>query len=135
MDDRRNYVMKVATSMVTTDLLPDSGHVKANGSSMKNIFVHHVFFWLKEPNNQELRTQFKKGLQQLITIPLLKNSHIGRPVESAREVVDDSFTYSFIAFFRNKEDQDKYQIHPIHIQFIEDCQHLWNKVVVYDAMD
>ncbi len=40
-----------------------------------------------------------------------------------------------MAFFKNKEDQDIYQTHPIHLKFIEDCQHLWQKVVVYDAMD
>ena len=127
--------MKVASGMVTTGSLPGSVQVKANGAPMKNVFVHHVFFWLKKPNNQKTRSQFEKGLLGLITVPLIKTCHIGTPVESSREVVDDSFTYSFIAFFRNQKDQDNYQTHPIHLQFIEDCQHLWKKVIVYDAMD
>ena len=134
MENRRNFVMKIAAGMAATSFMSASGHANASEVPMKNVFVHHVFFWLKEPKNQASRTQFKKGLQELINVPLIKTCHIGTPVVSAREVVDDSFTYSYIAFFRNKEDQDNYQTHPIHLKFIEDCQHLWEKVIVYDAM-
>ena len=121
--------------MAATGFMTIAGKANTHEATMKNVFVHHVFFWLKDPNNKESLTQFEKGLQTLITVPLIQASHIGRPVESAREVVDDSFTYSYIAFFRNKEDQVTYQTHPIHLKFIEDCQHLWEKVVVYDAMN
>lgn len=127
--------MKIAAGMAATGFMSISGQAIANKVPMKNVFVHHVFFWLKDPKNPEVRTQFEKGLQGLITVPQIKSSHIGTPVESAREVVDDSFTYSYMAFFSNKEDQVIYQTHPIHLKFIEDCQHLWKKVIVYDAMD
>ncbi len=121
--------------LAAAGLVSISSNVDANEAPMKKVFVHHVFFWLKEPNNPEARKQFEKGLQELIKVPQIQSSHIGTPVESPREVVDDSFTYSYMAFFKNKEDQDIYQTHPIHLKFIEDCQHLWQKVVVYDAMD
>jgi hypothetical protein len=135
MENRRNFVLKVATGMAATGFMSIPGQVRANEAPMKNVFVHHVFFWLKNPNDQEARKQFEKGLQGLITVPQIQSSHIGTPVESPREVVDDSFTYSYMAFFKSKEDQNIYQTHPIHLKFIEDCQHLWEKVVVYDAMD
>jgi len=32
------------------------------------------------------------------------------------------------------EAQDTYQSHPIHLAFIENYQHLWKKVVVYDGI-
>ena len=121
--------------MAATGFISIPGQVKANEAPMKNVFVHHVFFWLKDPKDQEARKQFEDGLQGLITVPQIQSSHIGTPVESPREVVDDSFTYSYMAFFKSKEDQNIYQTHPIHLKFIEDCQHLWEKVVVYDAMD
>lgn len=121
--------------LAATGLVSISSNVDAKEAPMKKVFVHHVFFWLKEPNNPEARKQFEKGLQELIKVPQIQSSHIGTPVESPREVVDDSFTYSYMAFFKNKEDQNIYQTHPIHLKFIEDCQHLWQKVVVYDAMD
>lgn len=135
MEDRRNFIMKVAAGLAATSLFSVSSQVNANTISMKNIFVHHVFFWLKEPMNAEARKDFEKGLQGLVTVPQIQSYHIGTPVESNREVVDDSFTYSYMAFFMNKEDQTIYQTHPIHLKFIEDCQHLWEKVIVYDAMN
>lgn len=134
MESRRNFVAKVAASMAATSLIPTANGVIASEAPILNTFVHHVFFWLKEPENKEARMLFKKGLSDLVKVPQIKSYHIGRPVESPRDVVDDSFCYSYIAFFKNKEDQDIYQTHPIHLKFIEDCQHLWTKVVVYDAM-
>jgi len=135
MENRRKFIRKVATGLAATGLIASSKQVIANETPMKNIFVHHVFFWLKEPNNPEARKQFEAGLQNLIQVPLIQSSHIGKPVESPRDVVDDSFTYSYMAFFRSKEDQTIYQTHPIHLKFVNDCQHLWEKVIVYDAMD
>ncbi len=134
MENRRNFVTKIATGMAATGLIAATNMADASELSIKNTFVHHVFFWLKEPHNAEARKQFEQGLQNLIKVPFIQTYHIGRPVESPRDVVDDSFTYSYMAFFKNKEDQDIYQTHPIHLKFIEDCQHLWKKVIVYDAM-
>ena len=135
MENRRKFVLKVAAGMAATGFMYIPEQAFASDVPMKNIFVHHVFFWLKDPNNPDGRKQFEKGLNQLITVPQIQSSHIGTPVESQREVVEDSFTYSYMAFFKSKEDQNIYQTHPIHLKFIEDCQHLWKKVVVYDAMD
>jgi len=127
--------MKIAAGMAATGFMSIPVQANTGQVQLRNVFVHHVFFWLKEPKNQEVRLQFENGLQKLITIPEIQSSHIGTPVESAREVVDDSFSYSYMAFFKNKEDQSIYQTHPVHLKFIEDCQHLWEKVIVYDAMD
>lgn len=135
METRRNFVAKIAAGMAATGLIATASDVQASETILKNTFVHHVFFWLKEPNNKEACRQFEQGLQSLVKVPQILTSHIARPVESSRDVVDDSFTYSYMVFFKNSEDQEIYQTHPIHLKFIEDCQHLWNKVVVYDAMD
>lgn len=120
--------------MAATGIISSPKQAIAGVSSIENTFVHHVFFWLKEPQNTEACKQFERGIQDLIKVPQIQKSHIGKPVQSPREVVDDSFTYSYMAFFKSKEDQDIYQTHPIHLKFIEDCQHLWSKVIVYDAM-
>ncbi len=121
--------------MAATGITVVSGKVNAAEKSIKNVFIHHVFFWLTDPENQDARKEFRNGLERLIPIPLIKSSHIGTPVQSERDVVDDSFTYSYMAFFASKEDQNAYQTHPVHLKFVEDCQHLWKKVIVYDAMD
>jgi hypothetical protein len=135
MDDRRNFMMKLAAGMAATSLVTVSIKVNARELPMKKLLVHHVFFWLKDPNNPEARKAFENGLQALVKVPQIQSYHLGTPVESTREVVDDSFTYSYIAFFKNNENQNIYQSHPIHLKFIEDCQHLWEKVIVYDAMN
>jgi len=134
METRRNFVERIATGLAATGFISVSNNANANEGPLKNIFVHHVFFWLKEPDNSDDRKQFEQGLNKLITVPQIQSHHIGTPVESPREVVDDSFTYSYMAFYKSKEDQEIYQTHPIHLQFIEDCQHLWKKVIVYDSM-
>ncbi|MCA1758894.1 MAG: Dabb family protein [Bacteroidales bacterium] len=28
-----------------------------------------------------------------------------------------------------------YQVHPLHVKFVEENSHLWDKVVVYDSVD
>jgi plasmid stabilization system protein ParE len=133
MEDRRTFVLKAAALMTGTGMLTASG--RANTVQSRNVFVHHVFFWLKEPQNVDVRKDFEKGLSELIKVPQIQFSHIGTPVESPREVVDDSFTYSYMVFFGSREDQNIYQTHAIHLKFVEECQHLWKKVIVYDSID
>jgi hypothetical protein len=135
MENRRKFMTKMAAGLAATGLVSISGQAEAKEAPMKKTFVHHVFFWLKEPRNAVARKEFEMGLQALVKVPQIQKYHIGTPVESPREVVDDSFTYSYMAFFKNAADQDIYQTHPIHLKFVEDCQHLWEKVIVYDAMD
>lgn len=135
MDDRRNYMMKMAAGMAPSGLGLGLNRLDTKELLMKKLFIHHVFFWLKEPINSEVKNEFEKGLHELIKVPQIQSYHIGTAVESPRGVVDDTFTYSFITFFKNNEDQAIYQTHPIHLKFIENCQHLWEKVIVYDAMD
>lgn len=95
------------------------------------MFVHHVFFWLKEGASKE---ELRKGAEELGEIDLVRKIYVGEAVPSPREVVDDSFSLSLLLFFDNKADQDAYQVHPDHDKFIEKCGHLWQRVQVYDAM-
>ncbi len=131
MENRQDFIQKIASGKLRAVIVNREKYVR---NYYKNSFVHHVLFWLKEPENLKARKQFESGLQNLIKVPQIQSCHIGTSVKSSREVVDYSFTYSYIAFFESKEDQNTYQTHPIHLQFIEDCQHLWEKVIVYDAM-
>ncbi len=63
-------------------------------------------------------------------------SHIGIPAATEeRGVVDNSYTYSYMVMFDSLDDQNIYQKHPVHLKFIEENSHLWNKVVVYDSVD
>ena len=96
-------------------------------------FVHHVLFWLAEPENPKARVEFEGALRELVSIDLIVASNIGAPAATDREVIENSYTYSMLTTFANKADQDLYQTHPDHLKFIEKYGHLWIKVMVIDA--
>ena len=97
--------------------------------------VHHVFFWLKNPESKEDQAKLIEGLKTLSAIPTVKAAHIGVPASTEkREVVDNSFAASEILYFDDVEGQNAYQTHPIHTAFVETYSHLWSKVIVYDAI-
>jgi hypothetical protein len=102
----------------------------------KKQLVHHVFFWLKNPNSKEDLNKLLEGLRTLEKIETIRKLHIGVPASTEkRPVVDSSYSASELMFFDDLEGQKTYQDHPIHQKFIENCSHLWDKVIVYDAME
>ena len=102
---------------------------------MKNIFVHHVYFWLKNTGNAEDLSKLLAGLKKLSTVKSIKQFHVGKPAATSREVIDGSYSVSWLTLFDNKADQDSYQTDPIHLKFVEECSSLWSKVIVYDSVD
>lgn len=96
--------------------------------------VHHVFFWLKNPQSKEDLKALLAGIRTLEKIETVRGLHVGVPASTEkREVVDNSYSASELLFFDDVEGQNAYQVHPIHQKFVQDCAHLWSKVVVYDA--
>jgi hypothetical protein len=97
--------------------------------------VHHVFFWLKHPESKEDLAKLLAGLRTLTKIETVRGAHFGVPASTEkRDVVDNSYSASEILFFDDTAGQKTYQDHPVHKQFVADCAHLWQKVVVYDAV-
>ncbi len=101
---------------------------------LKNTFIHHVYFWLKDPASKEDLQQLVAGLEALGKVPEIKMFHIGYPAPTDREVIDNTYQVSWLNVFETAADQDTYQSHPLHIKFIEECSHLWSKVKVYDSV-
>jgi len=99
------------------------------------MFIHHVYFWLKNPESGTDLEQLKKGLQSLTVIETIGMYQIGAPATTSRDVIDRSYSVSWFLMFDNLEDEEVYQHHPLHKKFVEDCSHLWSKVVVYDSVD
>jgi len=105
-------------------------------SKDKKQLVHHVFFWLKNPDSKEDLAKLLAGLQTLRKIETIRKINIGVPASTEkRDVVDTSYHASELMFFDDLAGQKTYQDHPIHQKFIADCSHLWDKVIVYDSMD
>lgn len=96
--------------------------------------VHHVFFWLKNPDAKADRDALIAGLRTLAGVDTVRGIHIGVPADTAqRGVIDASYSVSEILLFDDVAGQNAYQVHPIHKKFVADCEHLWQRVVVYDV--
>ena len=78
---------------------------------LQNIFVHHVFFYLNESDAAHTQS-LVEGLQRLAKASIIKQSHIGIPANTQRDVVNNSYDVSWLAFFNNAEDQDSLSNRP-----------------------
>jgi hypothetical protein len=99
------------------------------------MFVHHVYFWMKDPSSATDREKLLKGLKSLQKVETIKTYHVGVPADTNREVIDRSYSFSLLLIFDNKKDQDIYQEHPVHLQFVKECSETWKKVIVYDSVN
>ncbi|MFW5823135.1 MAG: Dabb family protein [Tangfeifania sp.] len=136
MKNRRSFLNNLAAGAAVAALLPLSKKASAGEVQLKGALVHHVYFWLKEPNNEAHKKQLVNALNDLLKVETIKLSHIGFPAGTeSRDVVDHSYSVSYMVMFDDRAGQDAYQVHPIHTKFVEENQHLWNKVVVYDSVD
>lgn len=98
--------------------------------------IHHALFWLKNPDSLEDRAKLVAGVKTLAKIKTVKDLRVGVVASTEkRDVVDNSWGVSEIMFFENLEGQAAYQTDPIHLEFIKNCEHLWDKVIVYDAIE
>ncbi len=87
------------------------------------------------PESREDLAKLLEGLEKLRKVKTIRMSHIGRPATTNREVIDRSYSVSWLLLFDNMQDQESYQSDPIHLKFVEECASLWKKVVVYDSVD
>ena len=92
------------------------------------------FFWLKE-NNSDNREQLIEGLKKLSSVETIKQFHIGVPANTNREVIENTYSVSWMILFDSPVDQESYQVDPIHLNFVKECSHLWEKVTVFDTID
>lgn len=126
---RRTFITATAAVAVVS---------KAGAADAVNTYpklIHHVFFWLKNPQSKEDLAKLLAGLRTLTKIETVRGAHFGVPASTEkREVVDNSYSASEVLFFDDTAGQKIYQDHAIHQKFVADCSHLWERVVVYDAV-
>jgi hypothetical protein len=135
MKNRRSFIKKAAAISLAGGL-PFSKQAGAAEVKIKSALVHHVYFWLKEPKNEVHKKQLLKGLNELLKVKTIKLSHIGVPAGTeSRDVVDHSYSVSYMVMFDDQAGQDAYQVDPIHKKFVDEYSHLWEKVIVYDSVD
>lgn len=97
------------------------------------MFSHVVIFWAKPDVDGATEALLAGAEQYLKPIPGITHFHVGRMVPSPREVVDRTYQVALNVGFPDKATQDAYQVHPLHLEFIEkvfktNCA----RVIVYD---
>src|SRR5688572_29790703 len=126
---RRTFIAAAATVAAASQ----AGAIAAVNTYPR--LVHHVFFWLKNPQSTEDLAKLLAGLRTLGKIETVRGAHFGVPASTEkRDVVDNSYSVSEILFFDDTAGQKVYQDHPVHKKFVADCSHLWERVVVYDTI-
>jgi hypothetical protein len=128
---RRSFIEKVALAVPFTATFKSTTIF----AKKKGMFIHHVYFWLKNPGNEDDKAKLIEGLKKLSKVKTIKDHYIGKPATTRRDVIDSSYDVSWLLFFDTAADQDSYQTDPVHLKFVEECSSLWTKVTVYDSID
>lgn len=141
MKTRRNFITRLGGLAALVALAPgrnlsaaDRGASLPSQGKEPGKFYHVVFFWLVN-DEEETRKKFLEAVWKLIdSVDVIRTKHVGSPADTARDVIDSSYSFSLILTFDSKKDQDLYQVHPSHDVFRGQSA-LWKKVLVYDSFE
>jgi len=98
------------------------------------LLAHNVFFTLHK-SSPEARTKLEQACRKYLT------GHPGTVFFACgeleptlqRPVNDRAFDVGLHIIFATKADHDAYQVHPRHLQFIEENKADWKQVRVFDS--
>jgi hypothetical protein len=98
------------------------------------MLVHSVIFWLKKDLSPEDRSQFEKEVLALEEISTVDQILLGKPAATTkRPVIDDTYDFFLTVILKDVNAHDQYQEDSIHLEFISNCSHMWERVKIYDA--
>ena len=99
-----------------------------------NMLLHIVVFWLKKDLSEEELTTFENEVRSLENISSVEQLYVGKPASTTkRPVIDDSYDLCLTVMLKDIASHDSYQEDPLHLDFIKNCSHMWEKVKIYDA--
>jgi hypothetical protein len=101
-------------------------------AEVKPGYIHTVYFWLKKDNPELLAEFMNEALPKLAEVPSIQSVSWGPPGSTLRDVVDSSYDLAWIVNFASAEDEEKYQVDPLHVEFVEKYKSIFEKVQVYD---
>ena len=99
------------------------------------MFIHSVYFWLRDDLSAEARQRFVDGIRSLTTIESVAQGFIGTPAATDREIIDRSYSYALVVSFADEVAHEVYQVHPVHDRFREQCGTFWTTVRIYDSVE
>lgn len=96
--------------------------------------AHMVYFSLKDNSPAGIERQLAACRKYLTDHPGVVYFGLGtRTPDLAREVNVKDFDVGLHVVFADRASHDTYQVHPRHIQFIEENKPHWSQVRVFDA--
>ncbi len=105
-----------------------------SGTASDTLFVHSVYFWLKDDVTEEQRAQFFEVLRDLERIKSVDALELGVPAGTPRDVVDNSYDVALLVYFKDRADHDLYQTDVIHKDAIEIFEDWIDEIKIYDAI-
>ena len=98
-------------------------------------FVHVVYFWLRPELSDDDRQRFEEALRRMVAESQhAVTGHIGRPAQTPREVVDNSYDFVLIVTFDDADGHQAYQEEEPHDRFRVVAAELAQRVQIYDSM-
>lgn len=96
------------------------------------MFVHCVFYWLREDVPQPLRDEFRESLGRMTKLSMVQSGHSGTPAEVDRPIVDKTYSFALVNVFADRRGHDAFQVDEEHGRFRELCARTCARVVIYD---
>lgn len=127
--------LAISISIIFFMILQSSTSMAQVQNTEQKEFLHTVYFWLKNPNDQAEKMKFETSLKKFIlNSKYIKTKHIGVPADTNRPIIDRSYTYCLSLTFNSKAEQEQYQEEAIHKVFIKESEMLWEKLLIYDSV-
>ena len=97
------------------------------------MFSHVVIFWTR-PEVADATEQLLAGAEKYLKpIEGVLSFHVGRMSPSERPVVEQSYQVALNLIFPSKAAEQAYQVHPLHLEFVEKVfKPVCQKAVIYD---
>lgn len=97
------------------------------------MFIHTVYFWLKENTPDAAKQQLIDDCYKYLkAVPTVKQLWSGPPAMTPRDVVDNTYGVGLTVVLDDEPGHDLYQKHALHMEFIARNRDYWKRVQVYD---
>ena len=98
------------------------------------MFVHAVYFWLRDDLTPDERDRFDAGLEALRGIDGVRHDYLGVPAATDRPVIERGYSRALVLVFADQAAHDAYQVDPVHDWFRAECGRFWTAVRIYDSV-
>lgn len=99
----------------------------------EQLITHVVVVWVKDDVSHKQVSKIIEAASVLRSIDVVQDLKVGRPVESERAIVDDSFSFALTVTFENNADMQAYINNEAHVAYVKSAiKPVLKKIVVYD---